>query len=150
MNSYKNLFEIEHVNLDKYKNVCYNDVTDKEKLYKLLTINNKKELDSIVKNEPLLEDYCSKIVELSKRRKEMWTKELEKNTRDADSFMGGITVGEIRGEARGIEKGIEMEKSKMITRMNARNIPIDVISDTAEMPVSKVLEIIEASKTKVA
>ena len=84
----------------------------------------------------------------------MWTKELEKNTRDADSFMGGITVGEIRGEARGIKKGIEqgieMEKSKMITRMNARNIPIEVISDTAEMPVSKVLEIIEASKAKVA
>ena len=96
----------------------------------------------------------------------MWTKELEKNTREADSYMGGITVGEIRGEARGIKKGIaqgieqgieqgiaqgiEMEKSNMITRMNARNIPIEVISDTAEMPVSKVLEIIEASKTKVA
>ena len=154
----KNLFEIEHINLDKYKNVCYNDVTDREKLYKLLTITNKEELDDIVKNEPLLEGYCSKIVELSKKEVNMWTKELEENTRIDDAYLGGITVGEARGIEigkqqgieQGIEQGIDMAKTKMITRLNDQNIPIEVISSTTEIPVSKVLEIIESSKLKVA
>ena len=77
----------------------------------------------------------------------MWTKELEENTRADDSFLGGIAVGEIRGEAQGIEKGIEIERTNMIARMNARNIQVEVISDIVEMPVTKVLEIIKTSKT---
>ncbi len=75
----------------------------------------------------------------------MWTKELEMNTRIADAYLGGITVGEIRGEAR----GIKMEKSKMITRLNDQNIPLEVISNAAEMSVSEVLEIIKSSKLTV-
>ena len=73
----------------------------------------------------------------------MWTKELEMNTRIDDAYLSGIMVG----EAQGIEKGIEIERTNMITRMNARNISVQVISDIVEMPVTKVLEIIETSKT---
>ena len=146
----KNLFEFEYVNLDKYKNTCYNDVTDGEKLYKLLTIEDEEELKSIVKNEPLLEDYYSKIVELSKKEENMWTKELEENTRAADSYMGGLVVGEIRGVKKGIAQGIETEKAKVIANFNANGIPVEVIAKGVELPVSEVLEILESGKTKVA
>ncbi len=134
----KNLFEIEHVNLDKYKNTCYNDVTDGEKLYKLLTIDDEDELKSIVKNEPLLEDYYSKIVELSKKEENMWTKELEENTRAADSYMGGYTIGIIRA------------RKQIIANLNANGVPIEMIAKVVEIPVSEVLEIIESGKSKVA
>ncbi len=42
------------------------------------------------------------------------------------------------GEARGRQK----IKAEMITRMNALNIPIDVISRAVELPIEQVQEII--------
>ena len=76
----------------------------------------------------------------------MWTKELEENTRAADSYMGGYTVGIIEGR----QQGIETEKSYVIANLNAAGVPVEVIAKAVEMPVSKVLEIIESSKPKVA
>ena len=134
-----------------------------KRLYKLLSINDREELESIVDKEPLLKEYRDKIVELSKKEvKDMWTETLERNTREADAYMTGIDVGEVRGMKRGIEQGIEQGitrgikqgieqgRKDMIIGFYKQNVPIDVISNAAGLTENQVLEIISKNQVKVA
>ena len=55
-----------NVNLFKMQQICYDDVKEKEIVWKLFTIKNKKELNNLVKEEKMLNNYCKKLERLSK------------------------------------------------------------------------------------
>ncbi len=141
------------INLDVLSKKCYNEISEEDKFYKLLTIKDKDELEEFTKDIPQLKNYVDKIEDLSKREEErdmLLNKRIEDNLTRMDQeyqmyAMGearGKACGEAEGEARGEARGIEKAKAAMVTRMNARNIPLDVISDTAELPIEQVQAII--------
>ena len=55
------LLKIINVNLDYYKNLCYDKVNQIDKFYKLLTIDNKDDLDKVIKEENLLKNIVTNL-----------------------------------------------------------------------------------------
>ncbi len=68
------------------------------------------------------------------------SKSAEENLTRMDREYQMYAMGVVRGEAREKRK----VKEEMIPRMNALNIPIDVISNAAEMPIEEVQAIINS------
>ena len=48
-----------------YKDYCYNEISEWDKLWKLLTIQNEEELELFIKNEKLLKQYQKQLKSLS-------------------------------------------------------------------------------------
>ena len=142
------------VNLDYYANLCYDNVTEEEKFFKLLAINNKTDLKEITKDIPELENYVNKLENLSNEKEyrdmlmnERMVKKLIKEDEDFARFsMGrdvGIEQGLEKGIEQGLEKGIEKNKREMVIKMYNQNASIDFISKVSELSVEEINKIIE-------
>ncbi len=141
------------INLDVLSKKCYNEISDEDKFYKLLTIKDKAELEEFTKDIPQLKNYVDKIEDLSKRKEQrdmLLNKRIEDNLTRMDQeyqmyAMGearGKACGEAEGEARGIELGKQQEKAATIANLNAISVPIEVISKAVELPIEQVQAII--------
>ena len=56
-----------NIPLDKYAYMSHNEIKEKERFYKLLTINNVEELDKIVKNEKYMKEEVEIMTEVIER-----------------------------------------------------------------------------------
>ena len=122
------------INLDRYKDFCYDKVSEWDKLWKLLTIEDDKELVLFIKNEKLLKRYEKKLFNLSKNEEYamiLMDEEIERNAMMAQSYQGGYR--------NGIEQGI----NQMIMNMYKEKVPVEVISKCANLDISDVKRIIE-------
>ena len=127
-----------NVNLFKMQQICYDDVKEKEIVWKLFTIKNKKELNNLVKEEKMLNNYCKKLERLSKSKeycRMIWDERIDEKLRNHDAYE--------TGKDEGIEQGTEQNRTEMIMRMNRKKIDISTISEIANIPVQKVEEIIK-------
>lgn len=59
------LLRVVDINLNKYSELNYHEIDYNDRLWKLLTIKNKQELDMITRNERLLKNYYHKLITLS-------------------------------------------------------------------------------------
>ena len=137
------LFKVINVPLDKYANMPYNEVKKRDRFYKLLTIDNNKELEIILKDEPLIEEYVKKIKELSrdkKYREVIMTEAMDRYFMEMEAY----EAGEYLGMEKGIGKGIEKEKQNTIMNMYKEKMSINLISKIVNIPVNKVKEIINS------
>ena len=135
------LIKFINVNLGIYKNMCYTSLKEKEIVWKLFTINNREELDSIVKKEKMLNNYYKKLQRLSKDKeycRMIWDERLEENLRNHDAYRGG--------RSEGIDIGKEQTKKEMIISMYNKNISLDLISEIVKLPVEDVKKIIKDNK----
>ena len=77
-----NILKTINVNLSAYDKLCYNQIQDEDKFYKLLTLKTKEDLDSLTSEENMLKSYSNKIINLSKNdeyRKKVMNERIEAN-----------------------------------------------------------------------
>jgi len=127
------LLKIINVNLDYFDKLCYDDVSESDKLYKLLTIKSKKELMEIRKKEKLLEYYSDKLIDLSsneKYKEVVMDKRVEKNIEKQTAYLVGKNDG--------IEEGIEQNQKEMIKKMLDEKISLETISRCVGLTVKEI------------
>ena len=132
------LIKVININLDLYKDLCYDKINEWDKLWKLLTIQNEKELDLFTKNEKLLKQYQKQLKSLSQDEeysKMIMNEVIEENAMFEQTY--GV------GYRNGLEQGIEHNKEKMIINMYQNNISIETIAKCSNLTIEKVREIIK-------
>ena len=117
-----------------------------DKLSKLLTIKDKKELKEITSSEKLLNDYYDKMDRLSNDKeycRMVWDERIDEKLRNIDAYNGGEMVGYEKGHKEGIKEGSLETKKEIILKLHKKNIPIDTIAECANLSVDEVQIIIE-------
>ena len=122
------LLKIVNVNLDSYKNICYDKVESFDKFYKLLTIDNKEELDDVIKDETLLKNYSNKLVDLSSKKdyeEDIMDEIIEINVAKQTGYLEGLEegreVGLEQGREVGLEQGIQQGREEGIEQESLLN-----------------------------
>lgn len=137
------LLKIININLDYYDKIMYNKVNKSDKLWKLLTIKDKNELEFLTNNERLLDGYSEKLTSLSRDKiyKEhiMWNETIERNLRRAEDYHSGLYDGEMKG----IEKGVEKTKKEMVINLFNNDVSIEIIAKSSGLTIEEVQKIID-------
>ena len=119
--------------LDYYDNLKYDSIKKEDKLFKLLIVDNKDELESLVKDEQLLSKYRKRIIYLSNDKdywKDMMSEESEEFFRKQEAYLNGY----------------DARQQEMILDMHANNEPLEKISKYFKLTLEEVQAIIDASK----
>ena len=154
------LLKIININLDYYSNKCYNKCEGVDKLSKLLTIKDKKELKEFTSNEKLLNDYFNKMDRLSQNEeycKMVWDERIDEKLRNIDAYNGGKMVGIDEGKKEGIiegkregiiegkKEGIIEGKKEVIIKMYKDNLSVETISKYVDLSIEEIEKIIKSS-----
>ena len=137
------LLKIININLAYYEKRCYTEFEGVDRLSKLLTIDNKKELKAISEKEKLLDNSYSKMDRLSHDKEYcgmIWDERIENNLRKAEAYYGGVKDGKKQGK----KEGIKATQKVMIHNMYNKNIPIETISECANLSILEVQKIINS------
>ena len=142
------LVKIININLDYYDKICYDDVDECDKFYKLLTVKSKEEMYNIMQKEKMLSYYGNKIIELSSNPKYkediMYRMDqiIEDNVGIQTSYLEGKNVGILEGRKegfeQGIEQGIEKNKKETIKNMLADKLPLETISKYVGLSIKEI------------
>ena len=143
-----------NINLDFYKEFCYDEISEWDKLWKLLTIDNEDDLKKFIANEKLLKQYQKQLFNLSKDKdyKEIVMNEtIEQNALYEQTYgVGyrrgieeGIQEGICQGIEQGIEQGIASNKKEMVINMYKEEISLETISKCTNLNLEEVNKIIE-------
>lgn len=141
------LIKIININLDYYAKLSHNEINQKEKLWKLLTIENEEELDSIVNEEKLLTKYQNRLTDLSSNleyRENIMSEEIEQILEDDRKYRTGVLVG----EQQGIQQGISSRNTEIVINMVNKNMNLKDISEIVNLPIEEVQSIINNQKTE--
>lgn len=136
------LFKMINVNLDYYSKISYDNLEKRDKLYKLLTIKNQEELDSLTEREKLLNRYKKKLVDLSLNEnyvEDIMSEEMEEFIEKHTMYHSGLEVG----LERGIEKGIQENQKEVVLNMHQDNVDLDIISKYTKLSVEEIKQIIK-------
>lgn len=128
------ILKIINICLDYYATLCYDKIGCWDKLYKLLTINNKKELNEFTKQEKLLKNYSKKIIDLSNNesyRRDIMNERIEDNLLRHEGYFEGL------------EEGVAKNQREMIINMYNKKYSFEEISEIVNLNVEKIKEIIE-------
>ena len=134
-----------NVNLFKIQQICYNEIKERELVWKLFTINKKDDLDNLVKNEKMLNNYQRKIERLSKNKeycRMIWDERIEETLRRHDDYFNGRS----EGISDGITLGVQKNRNEMIMNMYKDNLPLDVISKYTNLSVDEIENISKSNK----
>ena len=113
-----------HVNLKNLSNECYNNLSERDKYFKLLTLNKKDELKILSKGDEIMEDAANKIVSLS----------------NDPGFISELEKQQIEEYAREVafNKKINQEKNKIAKNMLLNNIDVSVISQCTGLSIDEI------------
>ncbi len=131
------------INLDYYANLKYDSIKKEDKLFKLLTIDNKEELESLVKDEQLLSKYHKRIIYLSNDKdywEDMMSEEREEFFRKQNAYLNGYDAG--------MDKGIEQKQREMVISFYNQGVSLDIISNASNLTISEVEQIINENSKK--
>ena len=148
------LLKVINVNLDRFNELCYNQVMESDRFYKLLTIKDETDLNRFVKEEKLLKNYSNKLRNLSsddKYKEKVMDQRIEDNlARQEGYFEGldegilkGIEEGKEQGIQEGIEKGISKNQKDTVVNMYQNNLSLDMISKCTNLSIQEINEILE-------
>ena len=118
--------------------MCYTSLKEKEIVWKLFTINDKKELDELVKKEKKLKNYCNKLSRLSKDKEYcqmIWDERIEENLRKVEDYLNGKNDGE--------RIGIEQTKTEMIINFYENGASLELISKASNLSIDEIKKIIK-------
>ena len=122
------------INLDFYSTLKYNSIKKEDKFFKLLTIDNKEELNNLVKDEKLLTHYQKRLIDLS-LDKDYWedimSEEREEFFRKQNLYIDGY------------DAGADEKAREMILEMYNKHIDIKDIADISKLTIETVQNIIE-------
>lgn len=144
------LLKIINVNLDFYHKVDYNEIDRWDELWKLLTINNYREMDKFLQDIEMLRYYRKKLYTLSNNLEYLeliMNDDIRRNAEIEAYYNAGRDEGEKAGFSQGIQQGIEQgiisKQNEMIMNMYKDKLDIEVISKYADLTVEEVLKVIE-------
>ena len=164
------ILKIININLDYYAKLSHNEINEKEKLWKLLTINDKRDLDFIVKNENMLIKYQNKLTDLSSNmeyREYIMNSEIEKvleeDRKYRDGLVDGRYEGMIEGKKEGLvegkkegliegkkegliegkKEGLIEGKKEMVINLWKNGVAIDIISKSSGLTITEIQSIID-------
>ena len=123
-------FEKYHVNLDLIRKLYYNKekkLSKGERKLLLLTEDDKKEIEKIVKGDNTMEKAKNKLVELSEDEELVGMYDKELMDRKIRNTM--LRSAEITGEKKGIEKGTLETQKQVVINMYNKNIDIKTICE---------------------
>ena len=154
------ILKIVNINLDYYANLEYNKFNQEDKLYKLLTIKDEKELENFTEEEKLLNTYTKKLIDLSKNdsyREVIMDSVIEENAIKQELFLFGKHEGKEEGIIEGKKEGIiegkaegkHEEKEKIVLNMYKENISLELISKCTGLSINEVKKIIESENSKI-
>ena len=139
------LLKIINVNLDSYENLCYDKVKELDKFYKLLTVDNKEDLDNIIKNEDLLKNYSNKLIDLSSNKdyvEGIMDEIIEENVAKQTAYLLGEQSGLERGLERGIEQGILQNQKEIVINMYNKKYELKDIAEITNLSIQEINEIV--------
>ena len=119
-----------------------------DKLYKLLTIKDEKELENFTEEEKLLNTYTKKLIDLSKNdsyREVIMDSVIEENAIKQELFL----FGKHEGKEEGIIEGKYEEKEEIVLNIYKDNLELDFISKYTGLSINKIKKIIYSKSTKI-
>ena len=123
------MLKIMHINLDYYDDLRYDKLEKFDKLYKLLTVNDKEELECF-KDIKELNSYSKKIENLSNSdsyMEEIMSEEMEKNLANEEAYYTGPQEGEDKGIIQGKLEGKLETQTLIVKNLLFNSIPDDII-----------------------
>jgi len=132
------LLKIININLDYYDNLCYDKLDTGDKFYKLLTVSDRDELETIVYDEKLLDRYTSKLIKYSNDKKyveAIMDETIEKNALMQERYLSGLYDG--------IEQGIEKKEIEVVLNMHNKKMLIEDISKFTGLDIEEIKNIIK-------
>ena len=121
----------------KFNEFCYNQVKETDKFYKLLTIKNERDLNSITKDEKLLINYSNKLKDLSgndKYKEKVMDQRIEDNLAKQEGYFEGV------------DDGVKQKQCEIVLNMYNNKISIEMISKCTNLSQDEVLKIINLEK----
>ena len=113
--------------------MLHNEVEKRDRFYKLLTINNLDELNLMLKDEPLIEEYVFKLKMLSKDSKykeEIMTEAMDRYSMEMEAYEAG--------ELSGIEK----KENDIVLSMYEEKFDLKSIAKITKLSIDTIKEII--------
>ncbi len=115
------MLKIMHINLDYYDDLRYDKLDNFDKLYKLLTVSDKEELECF-KDIKELNSYSKKIENLSNSdsyMEEIMSEEMERNLANEEAYYTGLQEGEDKGKLE--------TQTLIVKNLLFNSIPDDII-----------------------
>ncbi|MBQ8892432.1 MAG: hypothetical protein IJ068_06200 [Bacilli bacterium] len=137
-------FKVINVILDKYAKIAYNKIDTNEKFYKLLTINNLKDLKEFTRDELLLTEYVDKLIKLSKDNKyeeDVMTETMEENLRNFELYSACEDIG--------YEKGIVQKQNELIMEMYQNGLSASEIKKYTNISLKVINKVISTIPKKI-
>lgn len=128
------ILRVVNVNLDCFSKLCYNQVEKSDRFYKLLTIKQKEDLNTLVKEETLLKNYSKKLINLSSNddyKEKIMDERIEENLAKHEAYFEGVDVG------------IEKNKKQVVFNMYNDKLDLETIAKYAELTIEQVENIIK-------
>ena len=135
------ILKVVNINLDRYNELCYNQVKENDKFYKLLTIDNESDLSKLTKDEKLLIDYSTKLKDLSSDnnyKEKVMDQRIEDNLARQEGYFEGIDEGILQG----IEKGKKENQKEIVLNMYNNKISLEMISKCTSLTIDEINDII--------
>ena len=139
-----------NVNLDYYSKLCYDNVDVKDKIYKLLTIKSKDELNKLIKTEKLLKRYGNKLINLSSDKdymEDIMSEEIEEFVEKHVAYRGGLNEGIKQGIEKGLEQGLEQgilkNRKEIVLNMYKKDYELKDISEITNLSIEEIKEILK-------
>lgn len=123
------ILKIMNINLDYYDDLVYDKLEKFDKLYKLLTVSDKEELECF-KDIKELNSYSKKIENLSNSDSYMeaiMSEEMEKNLANEEAYYTGLQEGEDKGKIEGKIEGKLETQTLIVKNLLFNSIPDDII-----------------------
>lgn len=136
------LLKVINVNLDRFSELCYNQVIESDRFYKLLTIKNENDLDILVKDEKLLINYSNKIRNLSSNddyKERVMDQRIEDNLARQEGYFEGLQ----EGKEQGLQEGIKENQKDTVINMYKNNLSLDIISKCTNLTLNEIEKILE-------
>lgn len=121
-------FKIMTINMDYYKNKCYNELNKKDLFFKMLAADNLEVMKELSKGDRVMENITKKVEDLN-----VDYDILNKlyNERDEEMlYRSGMIAAKEEGRQEGIEKGIEKGIRKTACNLLKAGVDIKIIKNT--------------------
>ena len=125
-----NTFKVFHVNLKNIKNICYNEVDEANKFFKLFIIDDIKELKTLSKGDEIMERTVKTIEQMNVDSMLLSKEEKEEILEYATKV----------GHMKDIEEAKEEEKQEIAKNLLKQNISLDVISSATGLTKRRLKE----------
>ena len=125
-----------HVNLKNIPDKCYNELSERERYFKLFLIDDIEELDKISMGDDIMKKVVETVKSLSSDP--IFMSELEKQQLDEYCSAMAIVDAKKEGKQEGKAEGKKEEKIEIARNMLAKNSDIQFISECTGLSIDEI------------